>query len=126
MFEPATDQDVCRAAASATSRPAFLAAVFARLQAAEHLEWDGLANRLGVAPATLCRMALCLRPRSTSFRQDVVAIATRFHADVAALAQVIRFVDTLDAFADQPAAGGLLAAARDVPDDDDLPGEPRS
>jgi hypothetical protein len=106
---------ICRAAQAAETRPHFLAAVLARYRAIEQIDDAVLARHLGMSPDHLCVLALCGRPRQTTFRDDVDAIATRFAIQPARLATLIRQVEALDALsADHAAPGSLLAAARDA------------
>ena len=105
-----------RTAHAAADRPNFLAATFARYRAIEQIDAIELARRLAVPPVLLNELALCLRPRPDRFREDVVAIATRFAADAGELAAIIREVDAFDAMTDA-APGNRLAAARDADED---------
>ena len=104
-----------RAAERATARPEYLGWVLARYMESEALAWPAVAQVLGTSEP-FDRLALCLRPRTESFAQDVSAIAKRFRLDAAALGRIVRLVDALHAMtrtaAASSAAGALLAARR--------------
>lgn len=99
--------------------PHFLASALAAYARSERLDERGLAAALGCAAETLAPLRLCRRPRPEppAFRDDVARIAARFGVDPAALAQVVRRADALDALRRGVADTGLLAAARDRDDD---------
>jgi hypothetical protein len=116
---------LCRAARAAERRPAFLASVFAAYRKAERLDEQGLARILGIPLEQVCALALCLRPRPSSFGDDVQRMAERFHVEPHTLAGIIRQVEAIEAI--QPAAGGtgqVAAAAREAeepPAEDETP-----
>lgn len=118
MTDDLTRRLLCRAAAQAEARPAYLAAIFARYRAIERLDNEGIARQLGIAPDRLCALALCLRPRAESFLADVAAIAGKFGIAPGRLAAVIRHVDALAALGNNAAADRqTLAAAREAEDE---------
>jgi hypothetical protein len=93
---------------------ATMAWVLARLRERTGATDRGIATRLGLAEDRLPHLALCNRPRSDLFREDVEAIAEHFSIVPRRLADLVREVETLERF--RPAAErpvGLLAAARD-------------
>lgn len=101
---------------------AFALAVYAR---SERLDEQGLAVTLGCAVESLVPLRLCRHPSSepSAFRDDVTRIATHVGVDPAALAQVIRRADALEALRQGMGNTGLLLAARDrcdqgFPDDE--------
>jgi len=86
---------------------------------------DQLAEFLGCRPIVLLKLALCRRPdpESPNFRSDMERIASVFKIRPERLVQLIREVDTMKALtkisqAKQRVPEGLLAAARDVDEDD--------
>jgi hypothetical protein len=65
----------------------------------------------------LARLSLCLRPRADCFAEDIEHISATFHLDAERLAQIVRFVESIDAMAipdtsTVSAESGLLIAAR--------------
>lgn len=116
---------LCRAARAAERRPAFLASVFAAYRKAERLDEQGLARILGISLEQVCALALCLRPRPSSFSDDVQRMAERFHVEPHTLAGIIRHVEAIEAIqATAAGTGQVAAAARDVeepPDGDETP-----
>lgn len=103
------------------ANPEFLAAAFRRYRDVQRVDDAGLAHLLGADPDDLPRIALCRRPRQDAadpglFRRDVEAIAEDFTLDQMRLAEVVRFVDVVDAIAvASPGAvdAGFLAAAKE-------------
>lgn len=115
---------ICRAATAAEARPRFLAATFARYRTAEGLDNAALADHLGLSADRFCALALCLRPRPSSFRDDIMALADKMEMNPARLAAVIRQVEVLEALAGETlATESFLAAARDndTKSEDDTP-----
>ena len=136
MTHPHHDRLLAYAAERAKARPGFLAWVLARYIEVEQVSEGELQQRLGVTARDLPHLALCLRPRPEHFAADVRQISMRFHINPAALAKVVRLVESVEALAAENAGGrptdaGLLMAARarqqppaDVPEghDHDHPG----
>jgi hypothetical protein len=65
----------------------------------------------------LARLSLCLRPRADCFAEDVEHISATFNLDAGRLAQIVRFVESMEAMASSDtstvsAESGLLMAAR--------------
>jgi hypothetical protein len=112
-----------------------MAWVLAQYRAAEDKDDRLMAQKLGIAEYQLPHIALCKRPRDELFRSDIDAIAGHIGMDPAPLAEVVRLVDSLEAFGQlQTGQRRLLAAARDraaedpaqydaAPDDPAAPGE---
>jgi hypothetical protein len=105
------------AAQRARTRPDYLGWVFARYIERERISEAEVATRLGAPLADLPRLALCLRPRAGHFTEDLRQISSRFQIDAAALAGIVRLVESLDSFspphpATPSADAGLLLAAR--------------
>jgi hypothetical protein len=99
----------------------FVAAAF-RAWCGGSLDLDAVAANLECPRSSAVRAALCQRPRSSSFRDDVTAIASSSAIDNVKLASLLREVASVAAFA-KGAGRQLLAAARDAPDE---PKEPKS
>ncbi len=116
---------LCRAARAAEQRPAFLASAFAAYRAAERLDEQGLARILGIPLEQVCALALCLRPRPSSFSDDVRRMAERFHVEPHTLAGIIRQVEAIEAIQAAAAGTGQVAAAareaEEPPDEDTTP-----
>jgi hypothetical protein len=110
-----------RLVARLETSPEFLAFVLRRYRDAQGFDDARLAAKIGARVDDLPRIAICRRPRHDSddpahFRQDVESIAEEFGLDPRQLAEVVRFVDVLDAFSSAPAgkvSTGLLAAAKE-------------
>ena len=92
-----------------------MAWVLARLREHTGAMDSGIAARLGFDEDLVPQLALCNRPRSDLFREDVEAIAEHFAIAPPRLAELVREVETLERFRPLPdhAHGGLLAAARE-------------
>ena len=90
----------------------YLAWVFQRYLVIEDQTEEQLAQTLGAGIVTLRRLAVCLRPRSGRFADDVMALAERFRLDPSELAHVVRLVGSTVAMdsAGERANGALLAA----------------
>lgn len=130
-----------RLAERLSSDRAFMANVLAAYQAQERISSSDLADRLGLTPEGLVQLALCKRPQpgSTEFAAQVRQIAAFVGLAPAALAQLIRQVDAVEAAKHSgqstPAAAtpseptpsvgqarlGWLAAARDRDETDAQP-----
>jgi hypothetical protein len=103
-----------RAAGRARLRPEFLGWVFARYEDNEGMQEEGLREHLGVAAADWPRLQLCLKPRADAFLQDVTQIAREFAINRAALAAVVRRVESVEVLRtrEKPGGKGSLLAAR--------------
>jgi hypothetical protein len=103
------------------SNPEFLASVFRRYREAQGFDDARFAHHLGVADDTVARLAICRRPRhdeqdAMRFGADVASIAEAFDLEPMVLAELVRFVDVIDAVAAAPTgavAAGFLAAAKE-------------
>jgi hypothetical protein len=100
----------------------FLAKVFVRYQKLEGLTPSDLARMLGCTVETFNRIALCRRPNSENaneFKSEVGEIASRFSIDPDKLANIIRYVDTMDCLINSQHSmvsgqkPGMLLTARD-------------
>lgn len=101
------------AAVRAAERRNHLAWVFARYMVSRAISPAALAAELGSNEAVMPRLALCLRPRSESFGDDVIAIAAKFAIESPVLARIVRHVDALEAMAvGGKTKSGMLMAAR--------------
>jgi hypothetical protein len=105
------------AASRARTHPAYLAWVLGRYLELENVSEDTLAQSLGVSILDLCRLGLCLRPRTDHLADDITQISTRFNADLGALAGIVRLVESVEVIATERTATiapetGLLMAAR--------------
>lgn len=97
--------------------PAYLGWILHRYGELENRSADDLAKLLGISALDLSRLSLCLRPRTDHFADDIKQIREKFHMDAAALAGVIRLVESVEAIATLPTdteapGSGLLMAAR--------------
>ena len=100
--------------------PFFLAAPVSRYQRAEGVDEAALAARLRCPVETLTHVRLCRNPfpDAPRFWQDVQKIAARFDLDAKALAEIVRYGQSLLRVQGRGAAGttnpsGFLMAARD-------------
>lgn len=138
MTEPTRSSHVgshlARLASRLSADAQFMANALVTYQSQERLNDQALAERLGLTPAMLARLALCRRPQpaKASFGDQVRQIATYTGVDAGKLANLIHEVDAVQAMnalrtrADdresdtEPAstALGWLAAARDRTDPD--------
>lgn len=116
------------AATKASRLDFFLASALSVYRQAESLDEAGLAVYLGIDPAQLSRLGLCHRPDPTdqaSFRQDVLAIASRFTINPPGLlANLLRRVAALEAENTRetqfsPTRSNYLMAARDRSPEED-------
>jgi hypothetical protein len=117
MTRPHHDRLLAHTAQRAKARPEYLASVLERYVELEHLSAEQLARRLGITAHDLPRLALCLRPRTDHFADDVRQISTKFNINPAVLATVVRLVESAEALATRDAGQaqtefGLLMAAR--------------
>jgi hypothetical protein len=101
----------------AKARPEYLAWVLARYVELEHISEGELAQRLGIAAHDSPHLALCLRPRTEHFADDVRQISAKFNMNPTLLATVVRLVESVEALAtgdarEKSADAGLLMAAR--------------
>lgn len=108
-----------------------MASVLTRYQHLEQLNDQALAARLQTDALGLARLALCKRPAPDArFAEQVRQIAGYTNADASQVAQVIRYIETIDALAQKPVTetaeesttqsipkwSGVVAAARDRDD----------
>gem|GEM_PF-1035924 len=116
---PTKPQLMARAVARCATDVFFMAWALERYRSAEGWDEQQLAAYLECTAEQLTRLALCRRPLASSerFVRDVQAIAAYTGANPFRLAELLRAVEALNAFAvDRPVAApeqGLLAAARD-------------
>lgn len=122
-------------AAGLENDPAFMAHVLARYCQIEGLDKDALAGEMGIPLSLFARLALCKRPDADSpnFINEINEIADFVPMDEMKLVQIIRTVDSLTALGNaeinheteesklpNPLLAGILAAARDHDDDEDV------
>jgi len=105
------------AANRAKAHPHYLGWVLARYSKLENMPESDLAKTLGTTSHDLVRLSLCLRPRADSFAEDIEHISAKFNLTAGRLAQVVRFVESMEAMASPDtspvlAESGLLMAAR--------------
>ena len=95
--------------------PSMMAWVLAQYREAEDKDDRLMALTLGIEDDLLPHLALCKRPREDLFRDDIQSIAEHIGMDPAPLAEVVRLVDSLEAFGQLQTGqrSRLLAAARD-------------
>ena len=104
------------AARRAGHHPAYVGWMLRRYQEIENRSDDDLARQLTVSLLDLRRLSLCLRPRPDRFAEDLERIGEKFSANLAALAGVIRLVESVEAMGAartdtlSPEAGLLMAA----------------
>jgi len=116
MNESKHSAPLVRAANRASERTEYLGWVFRRYAELEKTTVSEVAGALGVSTIDYHHLRLCLRPRAEVFAVDVQQIATRFAANVAELAKIVRHVEALTAMREEPAtvalpdAGWLMAA----------------
>lgn len=104
------------AAERAAERPHHLAWVFSQYMSSQAIPLATLAAELGCSEAVMPRLALCLRPRSERFADDVSAIAAEFVVEPGVLARVVRHVEALEAMTvGRKTKRGMLMAARRRP-----------
>jgi len=101
----------------AKAHPHYLGWVLAQYSKLENIAEPDLAKILGTTSHDLARLSLCLRPRANCFAEDVEHISATFNLDAGRLAQVVRFVESMEAMASPDAStvsaeSGLLMAAR--------------
>jgi hypothetical protein len=117
MTHPHHERLLAYTAQRAKARPEYMAWVLARFIELERVSEEELAQRLGITAQDLPHLALCLRPRDDRFVDGVRQISARFNLNPAALATVVRLVESAEALATRntgqaPADAGLLMAAR--------------
>ena len=101
------------AADRAGERPALLGWVLSRYVKGQNMTMGALLDELNCSASALWRLALCRRPRSDRFRDDVAMIASNLAINAAALLRIIRHVEALEAMkAGRVAESGALMAAR--------------
>lgn len=101
----------------AKNHPGYLGWIFARYMAIEKISEHGLLRLLGSSVLDLSRLGLCLRPRQDHFANDIEQIAAKFNLESAALANVVRLVESVHAMETLTsqtvsADSGVLMAAR--------------
>jgi hypothetical protein len=108
------DEHLMRLAAErAAGRWHHLAWVFSQYMSSQAISPAALAAELRCSEAVIPRLALCLRPRSARFAEDVATIAAKFAVEAPALARIVRHVDALAAMAvGGKTKSGMLMAAR--------------
>lgn len=105
-------QHLAYAAQRASQRPEFVASLFARYRAAEHVDDEQVASQLGCSEQGYLRLALCRAPRQPS-ADDFQQLAAFAGADPLALARIFRRVERIEALragAEQATRSTLLAA----------------
>jgi hypothetical protein len=117
MTPPHHDRLLAYTAQCAKARPEYLAWVLERYVELEHLSAEELARRLGITAHDLLHLALCLRPRTDHFADDVRQISIKFNINPAVLATVVCLVESAEALATRDTGQaqtefGLLMAAR--------------
>jgi hypothetical protein len=117
MTRPQHERLLAYTARRAKAHPEYLAWVLAQYVEREHISAEELAQRLGIATHDLPHLALCLRPRADLFVADVRQISAKFNIDAAALAEIVRLVESFETFTATNSTGlstesGLLMAAR--------------
>ena len=105
------------AANRAKAHPHYLGWVLAQYSKLENIAEPDLAKILRTTSHDLARLSLCLRPRADCFAEDVEHISATFNLDAGRLAQVVRFVESMEAMASPDtntvsAESGFLIAAR--------------
>lgn len=105
------------AANRAKVHPDYLGWVLARYRELEKISEHNLVDILGTTSRDLPRLGLCLRPREDHFAEDIEQISAKFNVDAAALAKIVRLVESVEVMAatDTRAVStesGLLMAAR--------------
>jgi len=122
MSKNDTDYLLKLAASRAAESDYFLAKVLRAYEKFEKLTSAETARHLGCTPETLIRLALCRRPYSGDpgrFKDDVNRIAEHFGLDVAKIANLVRYVDTMESLSESPqltsvvSDRGILLTARD-------------
>jgi hypothetical protein len=101
------------AADRAGEHPALLGWVLSQYVKSQKVTLKALLDELRCSEGALWRLALCRRPRSDRFRDDVAMIASSLAFNEGTLMRIIRHVDTLEAMkAGRFAESGALMAAR--------------
>ncbi len=114
--------------AASTGAPLLASALHAYADA-EGRNWADLAREIGGASDTLDRIACCFAPRPDAFLEDARAIAEYAGADPDSLLLLLRQLQVIETFSDEPVAAGsssddarpFLLAARDR--DEESPGD---
>jgi hypothetical protein len=117
MTRPDDARMLAYAANRAKAHPHYLGWVLARYSQLENIAEPDLAKILRTTSHDLARLSLCLRPRADCFAEDVEHISATFNLDASRLAQIVRFVESIDTMASLDtstvsAESGLLMAAR--------------
>ena len=101
------------AADRAARRPALMGSVLSRYISSQGMSYTALTAELGCSEAAIWRLAICLRPRSDRFAEDVALIASKLSVDEVALARIIRQVQAIEVMSGRGVADrGALMAAR--------------
>lgn len=108
---------LARAANRAKVHPDYLGWILARYRELEKVSEHTLVDLLGTTSRDLPRLELCLRPRGNHFTEDIRQISAKFNVDTAALAKIVRLVESVEVMAATGARAvstesGLLMAAR--------------
>jgi len=76
------------------------------------MSYTALTAELGCSEAAIWRLAICLRPRSDRFAEDVALIASKLSVDEVALARIIRQVQAIEVMSGRGVAerGAMMAA----------------
>jgi hypothetical protein len=90
--------------------------IFERYKEIEKIDDAEVQRRLRISENDYYHLAVCGRPRSDLFALDIEILAERFNIEQAPLANLIRRVDSITTFRSYSdvASSGVLAAARDV------------
>ena len=100
------------AADRAARRPALMGSVLSRYVSRQGMSYTALTAELGCSEAAIWRLAICLRPRSDRFAEDVALIASKLSVDEVALARIIRQVQAIEVMSGRGVAerGAMMAA----------------
>ncbi len=109
----------------AAIRDSALGSQLLRFREQEGWTHEQLADHLGLTPEGLDRLSLSGRPRKDRFAADVRAIAADSGVPDLQLMQLLRAVESRDAFVGSQAARRIVAAARDHDDQTPSPAEQR-
>jgi hypothetical protein len=106
-----------------TALPDSMAWVIAKYREIEQIDDAAIARRLGTDIDGLNHLALCGRPREDLFMEDIEAIAEHLSIELRPFLELVRHVETIEAFRYHSAAGStrLLAAARDIAEEPATP-----
>jgi hypothetical protein len=101
------------------SEPGFIAYLLATYAHAEGMNWQELAEELGLDTDGFSRLAVCTVPREDRFREDVERIAQYVGASPRVLLAILRHAESLIAFqaSQDQSHSQWLIAARDHDDE---------